>query len=179
MRIFPKRSIVDGTVSWRDNAVPEASPWPEHDLEINTLERDTVNTIVSELGLRDLPNTAAKIARIRAWFMDEFTYTRYLTIGRARFGKPTAISLFLTTSKRGHCEYFASAAALLLRAADVPTRYCVGYAVMERDLKRDEFVIRGIHGHAWTRVWDDEKGVWFDFDPTPPNWLAYETGDST
>ena len=179
VRIFPKRSIVDGTVRWRDNAVPEASPWPEHDLEINTLERDTVNTIVSELGLRDLPNTAAKIARIRAWFMDEFTYTRYLTIGRARFGKPTAISLFLTTSKRGHCEYFASAAALLLRAADVPTRYCVGYAVMERDMKRDEFVIRGTHGHAWTRVWDGEKGVWFDFDPTPPNWLAAETGGST
>lgn len=179
VRIFPKRAIVDGTVRWRDNAVPEEPPWPEQDLEINTLERETVHAIVSELGLRELPTTAAKVARIRAWFMDEFTYTRYLTIGRARFGKPTAISVFLTTSKHGHCEYFATAAALLLRAADVPARYCVGYAVMERDIKRDEFVIRGTHGHAWTRVWDEEKGVWFDFDPTPPNWLATETDGSS
>jgi hypothetical protein len=135
--------------------------------------------IVSELGLREIPGTVAKMARIQAWFNDEFTYTRYLTIGRAPFGKPTAISLFLTTSKRGHCEYFATAAALLLRAADVPARYCVGFSVMEKDLKRGEFIIRGTHGHAWTRVWDESSGVWIDFDPTPPNWLDTETQGAT
>jgi transglutaminase-like putative cysteine protease len=179
VRVFPKRSIIDGTVRWRDDAVPEDPPWPELDLEINTLERGTVERVVAELGLRELPTTAAKVARIGAWFGQEFTYTRYLTIGQARAGKPTAISLFLTESKRGHCEYFATAAALLLRAADVPARYCVGFAVMERDMKRDEFIIRGTHGHAWTRVWDESKGVWIDFDPTPPNWLSLETSGST
>ncbi len=179
VRVFTKRSIIDGLVYWRDHAVPENPPWPEHDLEINTLERETLDKIVAELGLRDLPTTAAKMARIQTWFIDEFTYTRYLTIGRAAFGKPTAISIFLTTSKRGHCEYFATAAALLLRAADVPARYCVGFAVMEKDMKRDEYVIRGTHGHAWTRVWDESKGLWIDFDPTPPNWLSTETQGAT
>lgn len=178
VRVFPKRAIIDGIVRWRDSAVPEEPPWPEQDLEINTLERETLEKAVAELGLRELPTTAEKIARIRRWFMDDFTYTRYLTIG-APYGKPTAISVFLTTSKRGHCEYFATAAALLLRAADVPARYCVGFAVMERDMKRDEFVIRGTHGHAWTRVWDESKGLWIDFDPTPPNWLAAETRGAT
>ena len=179
VRVFPKRAIIDGIVRWRDSAVPDHSPWPEHDLGINTLERETLEKIVAELGLRDLPTTAEKTARIQAWFNDEFTYTRYLTIGRAQLGKPTAISIFLTTSKRGHCEYFATAAALLLRAADVPARYCVGFAVMERDMKRNEFIIRGTHGHAWTRVWDASKGLWFDFDPTPPNWLSEETAGAT
>jgi len=179
VRVSPIRAIIDGTVRWRDVAVPEEPPWPEHDLAIYPLEQETVERVVSELGLRELPTTAEKVARIRSWFSSEFTYTRYLTIPRARFGKPTAISLFLTTSKRGHCEYFATAAALLLRAADVPARYCVGFAVMERDMKRDEYVIRGTHGHAWTRVWDDSKGLWIDFDPTPPNWLAAETVGST
>ena len=179
VRVFPKRAIIDGTVRWRNNAVPENPPWPEHDLEINTLERETLEKTAAELGLRDLPTTAEKIARIQTWFMDEFTYTQYLTIGRAHLGKPTAISIFLTTSKRGHCEYFATAAALLLRAADVPARYCVGFAVMERDMKRDEFIIRGTHGHAWTRVCEDSKGLWIDFDPTPPNWLAAETQGAT
>jgi hypothetical protein len=179
VRVFTKRSIIDGLVYWRDNAVPENPPWPEHDLEINTLERETVEKVVAELGLRDLPTTAAKMARIQAWFMDEFTYTRYLTIGRAAFGEPTAMTIFLTTSKRGHCEYFATAAALLLRAADVPARYCVGFSVMEKDRKRNEYVIRGTHGHAWTRVWDESKGLWIDFDPTPPNWLIEETAGAT
>ena len=179
VRIFPKRAIIDGIVRWRDSAVPDHSPWPEHDLEINALERETLEKVVADLGLRDLPTTAGKMARIQAWFNDEFTYTRYLTIGRAQIGKTTAISIFLTTSKRGHCEYFATAATLLLRAADVPARYCVGFAVMERDMKRNEFVIRGTHGHAWTRVWDASKGLWIDFDPTPPGWLAEETAGAT
>ncbi len=179
VRIFPKRAIIEGIVYWRDNVVPDHQPWPEYDLEINPMERETLEKVVAELGLRDLPTTAAKIARIQTWFISEFTYTRYLTIPGASYGTPTAISIFLTKSKRGHCEYFATAAALLLRTADVPARYCVGFSVMEEDMKRDEFVIRGTHGHAWTRVWDESKGLWIDFDPTPPNWLNTETTGST
>ena len=33
-------------------------------------------------------------------------------------------------------------------------------------------VIRGTHGHAWCRVWDQDAGLWLDFDPTPPDWTA-------
>jgi transglutaminase-like putative cysteine protease len=179
VRAFPKRSIIEGTVRWKDSRYPESEPWPEEDLEVSSMERDAVEKVVSDLGLRDLSTTAEKVARIGAWFASEFQYTQYLTISQARFSKPSAVSAFLTTSKRGHCEYFATAATLMLRAADVPARYCVGYAVMERDMKRDEFVIRGVHGHAWTRVWDEEKSTWTDFDPTPPDWLAAETGGAT
>ena len=59
--------------------------------------------------------------------------------------------------------------------AEVPTRYAVGYAAMERDEGRGDIVIRGIHGHAWCRVWDEERATWIDFDPTPPDWLSRET----
>jgi protein-glutamine gamma-glutamyltransferase len=176
VRVFPKRSIIDGIVRWNDTTSPESPPWPEQDLEISVLERQTIQETAAMLGLHDLPTTAAKVARIRQWFQAEFSYTRYLTIGQAHFAKPTAISVFLTNSKRGHCEYFATAATLLLREAGVPTRYCVGYAVMERDMERNEFVIRGVHGHAWTRVWDEERSTWSDFDPTPVGWLGMETG---
>jgi transglutaminase-like putative cysteine protease len=176
VRVFPKRSIIEGTVRWSDNRVPESPPWETEDLHVSILEREAVEQVVSDLGLRDLPTTGEKVTAIAGWFIDEFQYTRYLTIAQAQFSKPSAVSIFLTTSKRGHCEYFATAATLLLRAADVPARYCVGYAVMEKDRERDEFVIRGVHGHAWTRVWDEDKATWIDFDPTPPNWLAAETG---
>ena len=179
VRVFPKRAIIEGIVRWGENSAPESPPWPEQDLEINALERQTIRETADMLGLRDLPTTSAKVSRIQNWFQDEFSYTRYLTFGLERFAKTTAITVFLTKSKRGHCEYFATAATLLLREAGVPARYCVGYAVMEKDMARNEFVIRGTHGHAWTRIWDAELGRWSDFDPTPAGWLGVETGGET
>ncbi len=180
VRVFPKKSIIDGQVSWNDSAAPDSPPFPEEDLKIDEVEREGIEEVATSLGLSQLPNTAAKVARIRQFFDAEFIYTRYLTIGRAHASRrPTPIEVFLTTGKRGHCEYFATAATLLLRAADVPARYCVGYTVSERDLKRDEFVIRGIHGHAWSRYWDDANATWIDFDATPPGWLALETAGSS
>ncbi|MEP2777170.1 MAG: transglutaminase-like domain-containing protein [Luteolibacter sp.] len=178
VRIFPKKSVIEGTVRWGDLESPEAAPWPDLDLAIDPSEKETLDSIVEELGLNDLPTVQAKTARIAQWFNDEFQYTRYLTLGRPRTTYPTPLGLFLTTGRRGHCEYFGTAGVLLLRAAGVPARYCVGYAVMEKDGKRDEWIIRGTHAHAWVRAWDEERGAWADFDPTPTGWLGAELGNS-
>ncbi len=174
VRIFPKKSIISGSVRWKDGATPDAAPWPEYDLEIPEIEQEIVEQVVADLALEDFPTAAAKVARIRQWFSSEFDYTRYLSIRPPLNTRPSAVGIFLTESKRGHCEYFATAATLLLREAGVPARYCVGYSVMERDFDRAEFVIRGIHGHAWSRYWDGAR--WVDFDATPAGWLAMETG---
>ena len=58
----------------------------------------------------------------------------------------------------------------MLRETGVPARYTSGYAVTERDTRRGGYVIRGTHGHAWCRVWNPDKKMWIDFDPTPPDW---------
>ena len=178
VRIFPQKSIIEGTVRWDDAETPEADPWPDFDLAIDPREQETLDEIVEKLGLRDLPTAHAKTARISQWFDEEFTYTRYLTLGRPTLNNPSPLALFLTKGKRGHCEYFATAGALILRAAGVPARYSVGFAVMEKDQKRNEYVIRGTHAHAWTRVWDQKSGAWFDFDPTPSRWFAAELGEN-
>lgn len=182
VRVFPKRAIIEGSVRWNDQTTPESAPFAEEDLHIDTQEEDGIREIAAQLGLNDLPTTAAKLARLRAFFDTEFEYSRYLTIrdARATRSRPSAIETFLTTEKRGHCEYFATSATLLLRAAGVPARYCVGFAVMERkDMSDDEYIIRGTHGHAWTRVWDTYSGTWIDFDPTPSGWIIAESGGST
>jgi len=175
VRVLPQRAIIDGTVRWRDDSAPEYPPWPVEDLAIDGMEEAAIRAVAETLGLKDMPTTQAKIARLRQWFTQDFQYTRYLTIDRA-IARNSPIEVFLTETKRGHCEYFATAATLLLRAVDVPTRYCVGFAVMEKDFRRNEYVIRGSHGHAWVRVWDQEKGAWTDFDPTPSGWLGIEIG---
>lgn len=123
---------------------------------------------------RDPRPLSEKLAILRTWFQREFRYSRNLTIAMSPYlrASPTAIEQFLTTSRSGHCEYFATATVLLLREAGIPARYATGFAVMERDANRNEYVIRGTHGHAWCRVWDAGAQHWIDFDTTPGDWSS-------
>ncbi|MEI6655791.1 MAG: transglutaminase-like domain-containing protein, partial [Verrucomicrobiota bacterium] len=181
VRIYPRQPVVSGTVIWNDAANPETPPWPETDLVVDASERAALHQVLTELRFADQTTLAAKLEVLREFFSG-FQYTRYNTIKPPPIGslnQPSAISVFLTNSRRGHCEYFATAACLLLREAGIPTRYAIGYAVMELDAKRDEWVIRGLHGHAWTRVWDERAKLWIDFDPTPAGWLGAETRSGT
>jgi len=73
---------------------------------------------------------------------------------------------FLLRSKAGHCEYFASAAALLLTARGVPARLVTGSYGGEVGLFSRSFVVRGSNLHAWVEA--DLDGTGFSvLDPTP------------
>jgi hypothetical protein len=187
VRVFPKHSVIDGTVFWKGGTNPEIPPLTGNDHakpedlripfseDLGDPEHSAIHTAVQNLHLAQAPTLAAKLDLIRRWFAAEFRYTLNLTIWedpRAKLGEPTVLARFLTEVRAGHCEYFATAATLMLRDAGIPTRYAKGYAVIERDFKRGEFVLRGTHGHAWCRVWDKDTATWIDFDPTPPNWSA-------
>ena len=175
VRVFPKNSVVEGTVLWKGGTNPE-SPAFKEDTIVLKQEEDALNDVLLELRLQEQPGLREKLQVIRAWFQQNFYYTRTLTIGNPGFNNsPTAVTQFLTKSRQGHCEYFATATTLLLRQAGIPARYAIGYAVAERDAKRQEFVIRGTHGHAWCRVWDADARQWIDFDTTPGSWLPTAT----
>jgi hypothetical protein len=182
--VSPKEAVIDGAILSDPAATPDNPPWRDPlpqpftpDLKVPDDELAAVRETNLKLGLRDLP-LDRKLAAIRTWFRRDFRYTRYLSIPPLSPGSKSArsaLSTFLTSKHEGHCEYFASAATLLLREAGVPARYAIGYAVMETDFRRGESVIRGIHGHAWCRVWDESNQRWLDFDPTPPDWLGRES----
>ncbi len=173
VRVFPKRAVIEGTVLWKNGASPESPPVPREDLEVPALEEEAMQRVLTELRLDENAALQKKLAIVRTWFQQNFKYSRTLTIRSSIFVSTpsTPITKFLTSSRSGHCEYFATATTLLLRQAGIPARYTTGYAVMERDMKRGELVIRGTHGHAWCRVWDDGAGRWSDFDTTPGSWL--------
>lgn len=80
---------------------------------------------------------------------------------------------FLTASKRGHCEYFASSLALLTRTLGVPTRMLGGYRVFEFNAAGGYHIVRQRDAHAWVEVYLD--GAWRTVDPTPPGSLAGES----
>jgi protein-glutamine gamma-glutamyltransferase len=173
IRISPKHSVIEGTVLWKAEFDPESPPYAE-DRQISRPEQATLKEVVQTLQLAQQPALRDKLRTLQAWFQRDFTYTRQLTIIQdyRKALIPTALTQFLTVEKKGHCEYFATAATLVLRQAGIPARYATGYVATERDQKRNEFVLRGTHKHAWCRVWDADAKRWIDFDPTPGSWLS-------
>ncbi|HVF10374.1 MAG TPA: transglutaminase-like domain-containing protein [Abditibacteriaceae bacterium] len=80
-------------------------------------------------------------------------------------GPGDPVSNFLLSDKSAHCEYFASAATILLRCLGVPTRYVIGYLAHEPD-GPNAVVVRGRDAHAWAESWIDGTG-WITVDATP------------
>jgi hypothetical protein len=76
------------------------------------------------------------------------------------------IENFLFEEKRGHCEYFATAAALMARSLGIPSRVAYGWAGGTWFEDPGLFVFRANEAHAWTEVWLETYG-WVILDPTP------------
>jgi len=81
---------------------------------------------------------------------------------------PQPLSTFLFESKAGHCEYFASSMAILLRAAGIPTRIVNGFLKGEYNPVSGDYIVRQSDAHSWVEVYIPGRG-WMDFDPTPPD----------
>lgn len=72
---------------------------------------------------------------------------------------------FLFGTRRGFCEHYAAAFAILMRAADIPSRVVIGYQGGEDNLAADYTIVRQADAHAWAEVWLDGRG-WARIDPT-------------
>jgi len=176
--VNPEYNVVEYSVWLGDYSTTDTPPSDLYDTEIPVQELESIRRISKQLGLdnKDL-TTRQKIKRLRHFFNTEFRYTTHLeTPAIDREKRQSAVGIFLESTRAGHCEYFATATALLLRQANVPTRYCVGFSVSERDPSRGEWVMRGKHSHAWCRVWIDDH--WEDVDLTPAMWQSMEEADT-
>jgi transglutaminase-like putative cysteine protease len=72
---------------------------------------------------------------------------------------------FILNTKTGHCEYFASACALMLQCAEVPTRLVNGYYGSELNALTGKNEVRQRHAHAWVESYVDHQ--WITIEPTP------------
>ena len=109
----------------------------------------------------DLTDPKAIAARIAQHFAKNFVYTLDPPRGT---GDP--VVFFLLHSKAGHCEFFASAAAMMLAARGIPARLVTGSYGGEEGLLSRTVVVRAQNLHAWVEA--DFEGRGFElFDPTP------------
>lgn len=75
------------------------------------------------------------------------------------------VDRFLFDTRQGFCEHYASAFAVLMRAAGIPARVVLGYQGGEINPMGRYLIVRQADAHAWNEVWLPERG-WFRVDPT-------------
>ncbi len=159
-----ERGVPDG-----HDGVPETE-----DLSLAHLdpgERAAIAQVVQDLGLAGLSVTDA-MARLETWFTTVFSYSLRQSMATDQRGP---MARFLGETHAGHCEYFATATVLVLRAAGIPARYAVGFSIDER--RGEKWIARGRDAHAWCLAWND--GQWRDFDTTPGGWRDAEATNRT
>lgn len=156
--------VADPGAAQQDYAPPRAD-----DLQLPEAERATFGRLAGELGLRAGTPAGEALRLVREHFAG-YSYSTYREEAVAEGATPLAD--FVGRSRSGHCEYFAAATTLLLRAAGVPARYATGFAVTEYSPLEEAFVVRARHAHAWSRAFVD--GRWIDVDTTPPSWIEEE-----
>lgn len=151
-------------------AAQGATPPTAADLAVPAEYGGLMARLVREIdlaGAGDSPRRA--IDRLRAWFAADFSYA---LVQPHSLPWRTPLAGFLAVTRRGHCEYFASATVLLLRAAGIPARYAVGYAVDEYSTIEDAWLARARDAHAWALAWTGAR--WEVVDTTPSRWAALE-----
>jgi len=131
-------------------------------------DAEVIEETARALGLKAQPPDHA-VATIERYFATRFEYTRWQRRSATQTNS-SALAAFLRESHAGHCEYFATATVLLLRAAGVPARYAVGFSPGE--LRSDTWVARARDAHAWCLAWIN--GRWQDVDTTPGTWRQHE-----
>src|SRR5438128_6542731 len=106
-----------------------------------------------------------------------FTYT--LTPPKTPEGRDP-IEYFLFESKKGYCEYFATAMGDMLRSLGIPVRLVSGYGPGQQDQNLHNFVVRGEDAHTWVEAYfpapspDQQPYGWIPFEPTADD-LGYYT----
>ncbi len=107
-------------------------------------------------------NRYEKAKAVERYLQTQFGYSLQM---RAAGDEPLADFLF--NIREGHCEYFASAMAVMLRTQGIATRIVNGFQQGEYNDTADVFVIKQKDAHSWTEVYFPQEDVWIPFDPTP------------
>jgi len=103
-----------------------------------------------------------RIDAVETYFHDNYDYQFGIDIPVGQ----DPLTYFLLEKPPAHCEFFASGAAVLLRAAGVPCRYVTGFVAAERNDLGNYWVARNRDAHAWVEAFDPARG-WVLVEATP------------
>ena len=118
--------------------------------------RDLVLPVATTKRVRELahtwadgePTPAGKARAIERHLRNDFAYD----LASPSRGALDPLDHFLFESKRGHCELFASAMVVMLRAIGVPAREVTGFVGGTYNRFGGYYVVRQSEAHAWVEV---------------------------
>ncbi|HWY46404.1 MAG TPA: transglutaminaseTgpA domain-containing protein [Bryobacteraceae bacterium] len=131
------------------------------------LQVPPIDPRVGELAQKIVGSEASPIVEARLiekYLKTNFGYTLELPATEPQ----DPIADFLFRRKKGHCEYFASTMAVMLRSVDIPSRVVTGFQSGVYNPISGSQLIRTSDAHSWVEAWMPRRG-WTTFDPTPPD----------
>ncbi|MEP6571011.1 MAG: DUF3488 and transglutaminase-like domain-containing protein [Acidobacteriota bacterium] len=99
---------------------------------------------------------------IETHLQQEFGYSLQM-----RAGGLDPLADFLFNVRTGHCEYFSTAMAVMLRTRGIAARVVNGFLPGEYNDAADAYTVRQSDAHSWVEVYFPETQTWVTFDPTP------------
>jgi len=114
-----------------------------------------------------------KAGALETWIRSNYAYAATLpeSFEAPEDGDPLAVFLF--DAREGHCEYFATAMTIMLRAIGIPARMTGGFLAGEYNPVGSSWTVRRKHSHIWTEAWFPPYG-WIEFDATPAEDFSVE-----
>ena len=122
--------------------------------------KTTTKDVIARAGAR---NGYDAVRAVESYLRDNYGYTLDL-----KAGGPDPLADFLFNVKEGHCEYFSTAMAVMLRTQGIATRVVNGFLPGQFNEAADAFTVRQSDAHSWVEVYFPETDSWVTFDPTPP-----------
>jgi hypothetical protein len=116
--------------------------------------------VIVQAGAR---NGYDEASAIESHLRDNYQYSLDL-----KAGGPDPLADFLFHVRSGHCEYFSTAMAVLLRTRGIASRVVNGFLPGEYNGASDAYTVRQSDAHSWVEVYFPQTKSWVTFDPTPP-----------
>jgi transglutaminase-like putative cysteine protease len=129
------------------------------------LQLPTLDGRIAELARTFSAGSTSDLARTRSIerrLRSDYAYT--LQLPDREVADPLANFLFVR--RKGHCEYFASSMAVMLRSIGIPARLATGFQSGVYNPVSDLWLVRASDAHSWVEAWIPGYG-WKTFDPTP------------
>lgn len=102
---------------------------------------------------------------IEAWFREPSRFTYKLDPPQAPTGT-RPLDYFLFESRKGYCQDFSTAMAVMLRSLNIPVRQMSGFSQGFFDDKTHRYLVNALNAHSWVEVYFPNLG-WIPFEPTP------------
>lgn len=164
IRVEDGPSFIKAFVSYTGKLSYDMLPY-KSDLLIPEKEQEGIQRIAQKLDLENQsPDQIVKT--VKRYFLTQYAYSLEIK-GKGDYDTP--VQNFMYHTRAGHCELFATTAALIFRQANIPARYVTGFIAREYSDLEDCIVVRQRDAHSWVKVYIN--GQWKNFDATPASFL--------